>query len=83
LAGFGCSNPALDVIRQHVISILSDTSGITHDELIEALENKGIDGVQMTSLTKDMRLHASYVFDEDANEAIETGLKELLKRVAV
>ncbi len=83
LAGLSLTNQSLDVLRQHVISILSDTSGITHDELIEALHDKGIDGVQMTSLTKDIKLHASYVFDEDAGEAIETGLKELLRRVAV
>jgi len=83
LAGFGCANQSLDVLRQHVISILSDTSDITHDDLKIALENKGINGEQMISLTRDMKLHASYVFDEDAGEAIETGLNELLKRVAV
>jgi DNA primase len=83
LAGFGCTNQSLDALRQNVISILSDTSGITPDDLKKALENKGIDGEQMASLTRDMRLHASYVFDTDADEAIETGLNELLKRVAV
>lgn len=83
LAAFHCANPALDGLRQNVISILSDTSGITHDQLIETLKNIGIDGEQIASLNKDMRLHASYVFDMDATEAIETGLKELLDRVTV
>jgi DNA primase len=83
LAGFKCGNPALDGLRQNVISILSDTSGITHEKLLEALENKGINGDQIASLNMDMKLHASYVFDMDAAEAIETGLKELLDRVAV
>jgi hypothetical protein len=47
------------------------------------LENKGINGDRIASLNMDMKLHASYVFNEDAREAIETGLKELLDRVAV
>ena len=83
LAIFSCKNPALDALRQNVISILSDTRGITHDDLLEALKNKGIEGEQIASLKKDMKLHASYVFNEDAQEDIETGLKELLDRVAV
>jgi DNA primase len=83
LATFSCANPPLDALRQNVISILSDMRGITHDDLLEALENKGIEGDQIASLKKDMKLHASYVFNEDAREDIETGLKELLDRVAV
>ena len=83
LAGFQVSNPALDALRQNVISILSDTSGITHEILLESLENTGTKGDMIASLNRDMRLHASYVYNKDADEAIETGLKELLDRVAV
>ena len=83
MAVFSCQNPALDALRQNVISILSDTRGITHDDLIKALEIKGIEGEQIASLKKDMKIHASYVFNEDARDDIETGLKELLDRVAV
>jgi len=83
LASFKCTNQGLDALRQNVISILSDTSGITHEKLLDALKNKGINGDHIASLNMDMKLHASYVFDTDAHEAIETGLKELLDRVAV
>jgi len=83
IAGLTCVNPTLDAVRQHVISILSETSGITHENLLDALHNKGIEGEQIASLKQDMKLHTPYVFDEGAQDNIETGLKELLDRVAV
>jgi len=83
IGGFYCANQSLDGLRQNVISILSDTSGITHDKLLEALSNKGTYGDDIASLNMDMKLHASYVFDDGAHDAIETGFKELLDRVAV
>jgi DNA primase len=83
IAAIQCHNTALDGLRQNVISILSDTSGITHEELLKALKNRGIEGEQIASLTKDMKLHAPYVFDEGAQDNIQSGLKELLDRVAV
>ena len=83
LSAFECGNTALDGLRQNVISILSDTSGLTHEKLLTALQDKGIEGNEIASLMKDMKLHASYVFDDEGMEAIETGLKELLKRVAI
>tara|TARA_B100001750_G_scaffold234004_1_gene234846 strand:- start:365 stop:2104 length:1740 start_codon:yes stop_codon:yes gene_type:complete len=83
MASIHSANQMLDQLRQNVISILSDTSGITHEELVEALENKGIEGDRIASLNRDMKLHAAYVFEQDAHEAIETGLKELLDRTGV
>jgi DNA primase len=83
LTSFHCVNPRLDGIRQNVISILSDTRGITHDKLLYALENKGIEGEQIASLETDMKLHAPYGFTDDGGDMVETGLKELLDRVAV
>jgi DNA primase len=83
LASFKVENPMLDALRQNVISILSDTSGLTHEKLLIAMDSIGIDGEQIASLNKDMKLHASYVFNKDSMEFIETGLKELLDRVAV
>lgn len=83
LSAIHSPNQMLDHLRQNVISILSDTCGITHDELLKALENKGIEGGQIASLERDMKLHAAYVFEQDASEAVETGLKELLDRQIV
>lgn len=83
LVTFGCQDTGLDELRQNVISILSGISGITHDELKKALENKGVTGDQIANLNKDMKLHAAYVFEQDAVEIIEDGLKELLDRVAI
>lgn len=83
LASIHSANQTLDQLRQNVISILSDTSGITHSELVEALKNKGVQGDQMTSLDRDMKLHAAYVFKQDALEEVETGLKELLDRASL
>ena len=76
-------NPSLDAMRQNVISILSDTSGITHTELLNALGDKGIDGEQIASLKQDMKLHTPYVFNDEDVEVIDAGLKELLDRAAV
>jgi DNA primase len=83
LTAFYCANPSLDGLRQNVISILSDTHGITHEQLLSALIEKGIEGEQIAGLNRDMKLHAPYVFDVEASEVVETGLKELLDRIAV
>lgn len=82
LAAIHSPNQTLDHVRQNVISILSDTRGITHKDLVEALKNKGIEGDQIASLERDMKLHAAYVYEQDAMDAIESGLKELLDRQA-
>ena len=81
LASIHSANQMLDQLRQNVISILSDTRGITHIELIEALECKDIKWDQIASLERDMKLHAAYVYGQNAHEAVETGLKELLDRL--
>lgn len=82
LAGFTCKNPALDQLRQTVISILSDMHGITQEKLMQALENQGIEGEQIAGLKRDMQLHASYAFAPDAQTAVSQGLQELLDRVS-
>lgn len=82
LSRFSCKNQSLDLLRQHVISILVDKQGITHDDLKTALIDEGIDGDMIANLQKDMRLHAPYVFQDEAQEQLNEGLKELLKRVA-
>ncbi len=73
-------NQMLDRLRQNVISILSDTSGITHDQLIAALHDKGINGDDVADLHMDVKLHAAYALEQDAYEAVKTGLEELLNR---
>ena len=83
IAGMACANPILDGLRQSVISILSDTRGITQDDLYQTLTEQGIDGEQIASLNNDMKVHASYVFQPDAQGLIEQGLEELLDRIAV
>jgi DNA primase len=83
LASIQCLNPSLDVLRQNVISILSDAHGITHDDLIAALNTKGTLGEEIAGLKRDMKLHAPYAFVEGNVDNIDTGLKELLERVAV
>ncbi|PCI01461.1 MAG: DNA primase [Alphaproteobacteria bacterium] len=80
LMGFSCANQSLDLLRQHVISILVDKQGITHDELKSALHEEGINGDMIASLQRDMRIHAPYVFQEDAQSAVNEGLQELLRR---
>lgn len=80
LAGFSCKNHALDQLRQTVISILSDTHGITHISLLEALENQGVEGGLIAGLKRDMQLHASYALAQDASSAVSQGLQELLDR---
>lgn len=83
LSSFSCSNQSLDLLRQTVISILSDTHGITHDVLKKALLDEGIDGEMIASLRNDMVIHAPYIFEESADIPIDTGLQELLDRMAV
>ena len=51
--------------------------------MIKALIDEGIDGDMMDSLRNDMVIHASYVFEEDADMSIDKGLQELLNRLAV
>lgn len=82
LSNFSCANQSLDLLRQRVISILVDAQGITHDDLIEALIDEGIDREMIASLRKDIRVHAPYVFQDDAQSAMDEGLQELLKRVS-
>lgn len=81
LTGFSCKNPALDQLRQTVISILSDMHGITHEKLLQALESQGIEGGQIAGLKRDMQLHASYALAPDAGSAVSQGLQELLDRM--
>jgi DNA primase len=85
LSKFTCSNQSLDLLRQTVISILSDTHGLTHDDLKNALHDSGIEGDTLSSLRNDMIVHAPYILKdgEDSDDSALKGLQELLDRMAV
>jgi DNA primase len=82
LMRFSCANQSLDLLRQHVVSILVDKQGITHDELKTALIEEGIKGDMIADLQKEMRVHTPYVFQDDAQGHVSQGLQELLRRAA-
>jgi len=83
LGKFTCSNQSLDLLRQTVISILSDTHGLTHDDLKNALIDSGIEGDTLSSLRNDMIVHAPYILREGEDNSAVDGLQELLDRMAV